>query len=108
MYKTSSTTLPTLIEPGVRYFIGGTLKECCKFKDRHISTIFNVSVTIFFIVFVSGLLLYRYKGKLTPTEIALKNREKQEYIVSKLQQINIHRKSQQQKQNMITNLPTWD
>jgi hypothetical protein len=99
---------PSLIEPGVKYFIGGMLKECCKFKDRHISMIFNISVTIIFIVMITGLLLYRYKGKLTPSEIALKNREKQEYILSKLQQINIHRKAQQQRQNMITNLPTWD
>ena len=37
-------TNPTLIEPGVRYFIGGTLKECRRFKDRNISIIFNISM----------------------------------------------------------------
>ena len=30
-------TSPKLIEPGVRYFLSGTLKECRKFKDKNSS-----------------------------------------------------------------------
>ena len=33
---------PRLIEPGVRYFLSGTLKECRKFKDNHFNAFFNI------------------------------------------------------------------
>ena len=42
-----NSNAPSLIEPGVRYFIGGTLKECYKFKERHINTLFNIGMSAF-------------------------------------------------------------
>ena len=60
---------PLLVEPGVKYFINGSLKECRKFKDKHITFWFNLGMMGLFIVFFGGILLYRYKGKLTPSEI---------------------------------------
>jgi hypothetical protein len=104
----SITNAPSLIEPGVRYFIGGTLKECGKFKDKHISFFYNIGITILFIVVVSTFLFYKYKGRLTPGEIEIKNREKQEYIASKLQQLAFHKKQQTYNENMITQLPVWE
>ena len=74
---------PTLIEPGVRYFLNGTLKECRKFKDNYISVIFNISMILLLFALVGGFLMYRYKGKPTPAELDLKNRKKQEYIEPK-------------------------
>ena len=99
-------TNPTLIEPGVRYFLGSTLKECRKFKDRNISIFFNVSMLAMFICVGCMILYYRYKGKPTPKEMAIKNRKKQEYIISKLQQMSYQRKKRSQ--DMITDLPTFD
>ena len=99
---------PTLIEPGVRYFLNGTLKECRKFKDNYISVIFNISMILLLFALVGGFLMYRYKGKPTPAELDLKNRKKQEYIISKLQQISIHKKLKNYNENMITDLPVWD
>lgn len=96
---------PALCEPGVKYFIGGSLKECHKFKERHASMLFNIAMTFVFLAAVSGFLVYRYKGRLTPSEMAVKNRKKQEYIVSKLQMLSAIK--QQKSQNMITNLPSW-
>ena len=64
--KNIDTNVPSLIEPGVRYFIGGTLKECCKFKDRYINVFFNIGITILFIVMITIFLLYRYKGNPYP------------------------------------------
>ena len=98
---------PTLIEPGVRYFLNGTLKECHKFKDNYLSIIFNISMIILLIVFVGGFLTYKYKGKPTPAELELKNRKKQEYIVSKLQQLAIEKKKNSVNTSMITGLPEW-
>jgi len=99
-------TSPSLTEPGIRYVLNCTLKECRKFKDKHISIFFNIGMIILFIVVVGGVLTYRYKGKLTYYEVVEKNRKKQEYIVSKLQQLAVHK--QKQSQNLITNLPSWE
>jgi hypothetical protein len=98
---------PTLIEPGVRYFLNGTLKECRKFKDNYISVIFNISMILLLFALVGGFLMYRYKGKPTPAELELKNRKKQEYIVSKLQQLAIEKKKNSVNTTMITGLPEW-
>ena len=98
---------PTLIEPGVRYFLNGTLKECRKFKDNYISVIFNISMFLLLFALVGGFLMYRYKGKPTPAELDLKNRQKQEYIVSKLQQLAIEKKKNSVNTTMITGLPEW-
>ena len=98
---------PTLIEPGVRYFLNGTLKECRKFKDNYISVIFNISMILLLFALVGCFLMYRYKGKPTPAELDLKNRKKQEYIVSKLQQLAIEKKKNSVNTTMITGLPEW-
>ena len=97
---------PSLIEPGVRYFLNGTLKECRKFKDNYISVLFNISMVILLVVVIGGWLLYRYKGKPTPAELEVKDRKKQEYIISKLQQLAFEKKKSQNT-TMITGLPTF-
>ena len=96
---------PRLIEPGVKYFLNGTLKECRRFKDKHATILFNIIMVFVLIVVVGGFLMYKYKGKLTPTEVYIKNRKKKEYIISKLQQLAYLRKTQSQ--SIITNLPEW-
>jgi len=96
---------PALVEPGVKYFIGSTLKQCREFKDKHINILFNISVFVIFSTIVTIILVYRYKGKPTPAEIEIKNRKKQEYIVSKLQQIAYIKRQTSDK--LITNLPNW-
>jgi hypothetical protein len=98
---------PRLIEPGVKYFLSGTLKECRKFKDLHTSIFFNIYMAFILFIIIGGFLLFRYKGKLTPAEIEIKNRKKQEYIISKLSQIAYLRKNQGLPEGMITGLPQW-
>lgn len=100
---------PKLIEPGVKYFIGGTLKECRKFKDKYYSFIFNICVSILVVIFFSVIFIFRYKGKLTTDETNKKNIEKQEYIISKLQQLSNYNKNlNKNNNNMITDLPLWN
>ena len=96
---------PSLVEPGVKYFIGSTLKQCREFKDKHINILFNISVFVVFTTIVAVILIYRYKGKPSPAEIEIKNRKKQEYIVSKLQQLAYIKR--QTSDRLITNLPNW-
>lgn len=97
---------PTLIEPGVKYFLSQSLKECRKFKERNITIIFNLSMAILLFVVIAMFLSYKYKGRPTAGELAKKNREKEEYIVSKLQQIALIKKKENS--NLITDLPLWD
>ena len=103
----SAAAAPTLIEPGVRYFLSSTLKECRKFKDKNITIFFNIYMAGLFIVVIGLFLLYRYRGKLTPAELEIKNRKKKEYIISKLNQIAFFRKNQGLENNMLTGLPHW-
>lgn len=96
-------TSPSLIEPGVRYFIGGSLKECRKFKEKHYNMFFNLGMIVLFISVFGGILWYRHKGRLTSQEMDIKNRKKKEYIISKLYQLHDIKKTK----NLITDLPTW-
>lgn len=98
---------PKLIEPGVRYFLSGTLKECRKFKDNNATILFNISMLGIFVMIIGGFLYYRYKGKLTPVELEVKQRKKKEYIISKLHQMAYLRKTQGNPNGMITALPQW-
>ena len=98
---------PRLIEPGVRYFLSGTLKECRKFKDNHTSTFFNIYMAGILFAVIGGFLLFRYRGKLTPAELEYKKRKKHEYIISKLNQIAYLKKNQGLPEGMITGLPEW-
>jgi hypothetical protein len=97
---------PILTEPGVKYFLNQTLKQCHIVRDKFHNMIFNVGLFIAFLIVLALILLYKYKGKLSPVEVEKKNKEKQEYILSKIQ------KFQQAKriahQELITCLPAWE
>ena len=100
-------TNPQLIEPGVKYFIGGTLKECRKFKDKHISLLFNVLITALFMSGLAMLLLFRYKGKKTQLEQSIQDNQKREYIMTKLKTISMEKTKQERNNDMITNIPSF-
>ena len=93
---------PILCEPGIKYFLKSSLNESHKFKEKYINFFYNISMLLVFIALLSAILYYRYKGRLSPNEIALKNRRKKEYIVSKVQ----HLAARKTRNNMVTDLPT--
>jgi hypothetical protein len=96
---------PRLTEPGVKYFLGQTLKQCKDFKDKYHYYIFNLGVFIGIFSVIAVFLIFRYKGKPTAEEIAQKDREKQQYILSKIQMLQITK--QKERQELITGLPSW-
>ena len=67
---------PTLIEPGVKYFLNHSLKQCHMIRDKFHNTIFNIGLFIGFLIILGLILLFKYKGRLTPVEIEKKNKEK--------------------------------
>ena len=97
---------PMLTEPGVTYFINETPKQCHKFKENYQHLILNIVLFIMFFVILGVLLLYKYKGKLTPEEIEQKELVKKQYILSKIRNFNDSKiKSQQE---LITGLPHFE
>jgi septal ring-binding cell division protein DamX len=95
-----------LTEPGVKYFLNETLKQCHKFKEKHQNMIFNIGLLIGFFIILGILLLYKYKGKLTPEEIEQKEHEKKTYILSKIR--NYQDAKVKAQQELITGLPHWE
>jgi hypothetical protein len=101
----SSDQKPALVEVGVKYFFRQTLKQCHEFKNKYNNLLFNIFMTVFFCLFLGGILLYKYKGKLTPVEKEKKERQKQQYILSKIK--NYQDAKRMAHQELITGLPEW-
>ena len=99
-------TKPTLTEPGVKYFLNQALKQSHIIREKFHNTIFNIGMFLFFLIILGGILVYKYKGKLTPVEIAQKNKEKQQYILEKIKTFQIAK--QRAHQELITGLPHWE
>lgn len=97
---------PVLTEPGVKYFLNKTLKQCHEIKNNYHNMLLNLGLLAGFLLCLGLLLLYKYKGKLEPVEIEKKNREKQQYILSKIK--NLQDAKRVAHQELITGLPEWD
>ena len=95
-----------LTEPGVKYFLNETLKQCHIFKEKYNNMIFNIALFIAFFLILGMLLLYKYKGKLTQQEITEKELEKKKYILSKIK--NYQDAKVRAQQELITGLPHWE
>jgi|TARA_B110000285_G_C14851317_1_gene480070 hypothetical protein len=93
---------PTLIEPGVKYFMRETLKNCYSIKERYYNIFFNLILICSFIVILGITLYYRYKGKLSPKEIQKKEIKKQQYIMSMIRNNHSSKKA-----GNITGLPEY-
>jgi hypothetical protein len=97
---------PTLVEPGVKYFLKETLKQCKEFKNKYNNLLFNIGLCCGFFFILGIVLLYKYKGKLTPVEKEEKNKEKQQYILTKIKNFQDAKRIAQQE--LITGLPHWE
>lgn len=97
---------PMLTEPGVKYFMNETLKQCHNFKEKHQNMIFNIGLMICFFIGLGILLIYKYKGKLTPEEIQEIEQKKKLYILSRIK--NYQDAKLRAQQELITGLPHWE
>ena len=73
---------PMLTEPGVKYFINETLKQCRQFKENHQHIIFNIGLLVMFFIILGVFLFYKYKGKLSEEEIEQKGQPLKNMIIS--------------------------
>ena len=95
---------PSLCEPGVKYFVGCSIKECRKIKDKYINFFYNLVLLVLLVGGIGGVLLYRYKGRMTPEEIVLNNKQKRDYIMNKLKKFS----NMKEQSQFITDLPSWN
>jgi hypothetical protein len=102
----NDTTKPTLVEPGVKYFLHESLKKCNEYRVRYKNHIYNMVILGTFVLLVAGILLYKYKGRLTPNEKRMKDNDKKQYILSKIKNYQDAKRTAQQE--LITGLPHWD
>lgn len=97
---------PTLVEPGVKYFLSESLHNCKEVKLQLYNNIFNISLFLFLTFGIGTFLYVKYKNKLSPQEKQKKNKEVSNYINNKIKSLE---KEQQHKRNeMITNIPEFE
>lgn len=97
---------PKLIEPGMKYFIKESLKNCNNFRNNYNNYVINL-ILLFIFLLILGMFLYiRYKGKLTPLEKENKLNEQKHYVLSKIRQLQDVKR--QKSQELVTNLPKFD
>ena len=92
-----------LIEPGVKYFLDNSLKNCNKKKIYYNNNLFNL---ILFLLFSSSLgifLYYKFRTKPTKKDLNKKEQEKKYYILSQVKKLNLNKAKLYEQ--TITNLP---
>ena len=94
---------PSLTEFSTKYYIRHSLQQVRRLKDKYITITVNICLFLLFIGVVGGLLYYKYKGKLTPEQKQIKDRERKKFLFQKLHQISYEK--QKESQELITNLP---
>jgi len=100
------TSRPILTEPGVKYFLGETLKNCKKNKEIFSVQLFNLSLFLGFLCIVTALLVYKYKTKPGSEELKKKAQLKRDYFVNKVRQLQADKARLYDKS--ITNLPKFE
>lgn len=97
---------PKLTEPGIKYFLGHSLKQCHIVRERFYNQMYNMLMLFTFCLLLAGFLVYKYKGKLSEKQKKEKDIQKQKYILTKIQQVE--KQKQQYRQEIITDLPHWN
>ena len=103
----NSSNAPTLIEPGVKYFFGGVLKECNRLREEYHNAVFNACMLGLFALIAGALLYYKRRSKPTSEEQVVIKRKQREYILSKLRMVNATNHAAS-RGNFITGLPKWE
>ena len=97
---------PTLTEPGVKYFLKETLKNCRVKKDIEFNQLVNLALLTSFVVISSMLLYYKYKTRPTEEDRKKIKQLKRDYFMNKVRQLEAKKAKQLNQQ--ITNLPKFE
>jgi hypothetical protein len=97
---------PKLIEPGVKYFLRKSLKNCYIVKKNYYYVVFNISLLLFLIFILGSFLIYKKKYKITETDRRTNIEISKNYLLEKIRKISAEKKKQ--KEELITNIPKFE
>jgi hypothetical protein len=86
-----------LTEPGIRDYFVESFKTCKEYKLQYHTWILNISLFIFFMVCLSSILYFKYKGKQSPILKKRKQEEDRLYIMERIRSLEIEK----QKENNV-------
>jgi hypothetical protein len=92
-----------LTEPGVRQYFVDSFKACKEYKMQYHTWILNSCLFLFFILCLSSILYYKYKGKQSPIAKKRKQEEDRVYIMNRIRSLQIEK--QKDSNQLITSLP---
>lgn len=97
---------PTLTEPGVKYFLRETLKQCHDKRSSYYNIIWNCGFFLLLLVLIGVVLSYRKRHKLTPEEKKKKNEKDHAHVMTKIKALREERRKINNE--IITNLPKFE
>jgi len=100
------TDVPSLTEPGVKYFLRETLKQCRNKKYNYYNTLINLAFLFIFLIVLGIILIYKKRTKPTAEELKKKHIQQRNYILNKIKEMQLERKKADNQ--IITNLPTFE
>lgn len=93
-----------LVEPGVKYFLHESLKQCHEIKKEYYNLYYNIGGAVFLVGLLSIILWVKYKGKISSIEKQLKCERDKAHILKKIRAIP----NPSRENSMITDLPKWE
>ena len=97
---------PSLTEPGVKYFLGESLKKCHEQRSEVNYYMTNLGLLGVFVAVITAYLLYKYKTRPTEKDREKVKKLKRDYFVTKVKKMQMD-KAKELNQN-ITNLPKFE
>tara|TARA_Y100000780_G_C13694333_1_gene420831 strand:+ start:7345 stop:7659 length:315 start_codon:yes stop_codon:yes gene_type:complete len=96
---------PSLVEPGVKYFLSNTLRRCSENKTVYYNYLFNIGCFLFFVLGTSTFLYIKYKSH-NNVEFKKKKKEmEEEYMVNLIHKIQTEKRIARGEK--ITDLPEF-
>ena len=96
---------PILVEPGTKYFINQSLKQCRQKSINFYNNLYNIILLLIFLGIISGILYYKKSTKPSVQDKIQKENTKRLYLINKLKIYN--HKMLKESQELITNLPMY-
>ena len=94
---------PNLVETRAKVFLGGALRHSHDTKNKYINYVYNFGLAILLVVTIGGFLVFKYKGRLTTVEKAIKKRKEYEHVLIQLKKIE--NRQFKENQTLLTDLP---
>ena len=97
---------PSLTEPGVKYFLRETLKNCHTKSEAYYNTVWNCSLFLVLLCTIGIALAYMKRHKLTPEQKKKKDEKDHTHVMNKIRSLREEKKRMENEN--ITNLPKFE